>query len=898
MRNGSTGVKLGIAFGFLIALLIGVGWLGLSEMGLMNAGLTRLYRQQQGRLQETRQGGSYFTSNYRTVMHVFFMEPRSKGEISRDLAQMSENDKREIRSLKLIESGSESNAEKELLEKITQIKPQFSKSFQKMLHLMTDQGKPGEASKMMANQTLPLLNRYRAYWNALVVFEEGRLNQEKAQSDASYETARQISSLLVLLAIGLAVCIAIFATRSLMREVKGRERAQIALRRLNAHLEKKVAARTVELARTVETLKEEVSNRRSRETDLGRLVAIVESSDDAIVAITPDGTVTAWNPGAVRMFGYREDEIIGKSINSIIPNEYRAELVKNVLRLLDGDTVTHHESVRVRKDGNLIHVGLTVSPLKGPDGKIVGTSAILRDITERKSIEDALRHSEAAFRSIIENAPYGVVRTTLGGEIVMANPAVVRMLGYDTEAEVLSLNMKTDVYRDPDERQAATSWINNQDCVHGIEIDWKRKGGDTFPVRCSAHLVRNAEANVDIIEGFIEDITETRALELQLRQGQKMEAIGRLAGGIAHDFNNLLGVIVGYAELVSEQAGQNRALLNPVDQIQKAASKASALTRQLLAFSRQQVLEMELLNLNTVVSEMAKMLPRLLGDDIELETSLDPGLGQVKADQGQIEQVIMNMAVNARDAMPSGGRLQIKTGNFQCDYESKLQHATMAPGQYVTLSVTDTGVGMDERTQAHIFEPFFTTKEQGRGTGLGLATTYGFVKQSGGCILVHSEPDLGSTFTVYLPLVHGHVIPRAPNDDVTVTGGGAETILLVEDEESLRTLARNLLLDNGYTVLEASNGLEAIETARKHIGPIHLLLTDMVMPGMSGESVAKKLTVVRPEIRTVYMSGYMGGSANGRDDFDAIVIPKPFTRDFLLGKLRTVLDFEDKIESV
>ncbi len=897
MKNSSIGVKLGVAFGFLIALLIGVGWLGLSRMGLMNADLNRLFQQQQQKLEASRQGGSYFSSNYRTAMRVFFLQPRSREEISSFLVQMSENAKRETQALKQIESKSDSDAERGLISKIAQSQPLFDKSFQKMLSLMIDQGKPGEAGMVMAEETLPLLNRYRGYWNAMVVFEEGQLIQDRARSEAEYQSTRILSATLVLLAIGLAICIAIFATRRLIREIKGRESAQNALRKLNVDLEKNISERTEDLARTVETLKEEVSERKAREKDLRRLATIVESSDDAIVAITSDGTVTDWNPGATRMFGFREDEIIGTSINLIIPKERRAEPIENVSRVLRGATVVRHETLRMRKDGSLVHVGLTVSPLKGPDGKIVGTSAILRDVTERKAIEDALRNSEAGFRSIVDNAPYGILRTTMGGEIVQANPAMVRMLGYDTEAEVLSLNIRTEVYCDPNERHAALSWVAKQASVHGLELEWRRKGGEPFTVRCYAHLVRNEDGKLEIIEGFIEDITETRAMEVQLRQRQKMEAIGRLAGGIAHDFNNLLGVIIGYAELVFEKTGINTELLNPVEQIQKAAHKASALTRQLLAFSRQQVLEKQVLDLNAIVSEMAKMLPRLLGEDIELETLLDPELGPVKADPGQIEQVIMNLAVNARDAMPNGGKLLIQTGHFHCDHENKIQNVTMAAGEYVTLLVTDTGTGMDAQTQAHIFEPFFTTKAQGKGTGLGLATSYGFVKQSGGYIMVHSEPGSGSTFTIYLPLVHGEVVPRV-SSDVVAGCGGTETILLVEDEESLRTLARNLLVENGYTVLEAGNGMEAIEISRKHTGPIHLLLTDVVMPGMSGESVAEKLAFLRPEIRVVYMSGYTGFGERDLTDFDAVVIPKPFTRNVLLGKLRTALNFAEKTERI
>jgi two-component system cell cycle sensor histidine kinase/response regulator CckA len=470
----------------------------------------------------------------------------------------------------------------------------------------------------------------------------------------------------------------------------------------------------------------------------------------------------------------------------------------------------------------------------------------------------------------------------------------VDMLGYDSEQEVLGLSMGTDVYRNPGEHEEATRWSRNQDSVRGIEVEWKHKSGRPFTVRCAAHVVKDSNGNVEFLEGFVEDISERRALEQQVRQGQKMEAIGRLAGGIAHDFNNLLGVIIGYGDLVLEQAGVDNPLLKPVEQIRKAADRASVLTRQLLAFSRQQVLEMKVLNLNEVVAEMANMLPRLLGEDIHLETILDPALGQVKADQGQIEQVIMNLAVNARDAMPGGGRLLIQTRNAQLQEGFAYKQPAMVPGEYVMILVKDTGMGMDAQTQAHIFEPFFTTKERGKGTGLGLATVYGFVKQSGGYVWVNSEPGMGTTFTIYLPQVSETVEQNGTSAETAAPSRGAGIILLVEDEEMLRTLARSILEQSGYTVLEACDGMEAVDIAREHKGPIHLLLTDMVMPGMNGRAVAERVSRLHPDIAVVYMSGYTGFSAEEAASLDAAIISKPFTRDTLLQKLSEAMELEKK----
>jgi nitrogen-specific signal transduction histidine kinase/ActR/RegA family two-component response regulator len=390
----------------------------------------------------------------------------------------------------------------------------------------------------------------------------------------------------------------------------------------------------------------------------------------------------------------------------------------------------------------------------------------------------------------------------------------------------------------------------------------------------------------------LKDITERKALEKQLRQLQKMEAVGQLSSGIAHDFNNLLGVILGYSELLEDNLSQNTKLRKLAQEIKKAGLRAASLTRQLLAFSRQQVLEPKVLNLNAVVTDTEKMLRRLIGEHIEITSTLAPDLGQVKADQGQIEQVIINLAVNARDAMPTGGKLFIETRNFELDEEYALHHPPAVPGRCVELVITDTGVGMDAQTQSHIFEPFFTTKELGKGTGLGLATVYGVVKQSGGYVWVYSEPGIGSTFKVYLPRVDEAVQKSGPGDFESTPARGSETILLVEDEESLRTLTRTMLEENGYAVLEARGGEEAIEIARLHGPHIDLLLTDMVMPGMNGRAVAQSLALIRPGVKIVYMSGYSGFGSRGLAESGDILLSKPLTRDTLLRKLHEVLHLQ------
>jgi nitrogen-specific signal transduction histidine kinase len=393
-------------------------------------------------------------------------------------------------------------------------------------------------------------------------------------------------------------------------------------------------------------------------------------------------------------------------------------------------------------------------------------------------------------------------------------------------------------------------------------------------------------------EGIVENLTEWRELERQFRQAQKMEAVGRLAGGIAHDFNNLLTVISGHTEILSSLIEQDERPRRSVEQIGKAADRAASLTRQLLAFSRMQLLQPKVLDLNVVVAELGKMLPSLIGEDVGLIFAPEPKLGRVKADPGQIEQVIMNLAVNARDAMPQGGKLVIQTKNFVMDADYARTHPPATPGQYAMLTVSDTGHGMDAETQSRIFEPFFTTKEQGKGTGLGLATVYGIVKQSGGFIWVYSEPGQGTRFEIYLPRVDEPLELSEPLNHGVANLPGSETLMLVEDQEDLRALVGDFLRENGYTVLEAKDGIEGLEVAEQHQGQIHLLVTDLVMPRMGGWELAERLLSLRPQLKVLYLSGYAEYSAapfSGKYR-PGTLVEKPFLMNMLARKVREILE--------
>jgi two-component system cell cycle sensor histidine kinase/response regulator CckA len=634
----------------------------------------------------------------------------------------------------------------------------------------------------------------------------------------------------------------------------------------------------------------DITDRKHAEAEVSQLALIVESSDDAIVGKSLNGKIESWNAGAERLYGYAASEVLGKPVSILIPPEQRDELPEILERLKRDERVQHYETVRVRKDGRRINVSVSISPLKDTEGKIIGASAIARDVTERKRVEAQLQKSEAQFRSLVHDAPYGIYRVTLDGRLLHVNPALVMMLGYDSEEELMRLNVEKDIYRDPQIRQRLLKEHAHKDDFRALEAEWRRKDGKFITVRMTGHPVLEKDNSLSYFEVFAEDITERRSLERQLLQAQKMEAIGRLAGGIAHDFNNLLSVILGHSDILEQQVGSNGRLRKSVEATRTAAERAAALTMQLLAFSRKQVIEPTVIDLNTSVTEIQKMLHRVIGEDIELAIRLQPDLGYVKADPGQLGQVLMNLAVNSRDAMPSGGKLAIETANVELDDTYVRQHLGARPGRFIMLAVSDTGIGMDSDTLSHIFEPFFTTKDPGKGTGLGLSMVYGIVKQNNGYIMAYSEPGRGTTFKVYFPRT-AESLP-APHKVRKEIQGGSETILIVEDELALRELTCLLLQEAGYTVVESSGVEDAIATAKDSHRKIDLLLTDVVMPRMDGRELANQLVALRPNLKILYMSGYTDDVIVNRGALTqgAKLVQKPFTKSTLLQKVRETLD--------
>jgi two-component system, cell cycle sensor histidine kinase and response regulator CckA len=617
--------------------------------------------------------------------------------------------------------------------------------------------------------------------------------------------------------------------------------------------------------------------------------------EEAIVGMyqsTPDGRLLSANPAMARMFGFDSP---GELITSLTKTQFhpyvdpaRREEFERLLR--DQGVVNHFELQIQRKNGSKVWLWTSAQAVR--QGKtIVRYEGIFEDITDRKLLEEQLLQAQQKYRDIVENAVIGIFQSTPEGRYITVNPALAAMLGYDSPEDLMATitDFTQQVYVNPRSRAEFKRLAKEQGAATNFESQAYRKDGSKVWICANVWAVFKDGVVVGY-EGMNEDVTQRKLLEEELLQAQKMEAVGQLTSGIAHDFNNALSIVMGYSDLLRMRLPGGDLSQKYVEQIATAGRRANALTRQLLAFSRKQVIQPVVLDLNAITSEFEKMMRRLIGEDIEITFQRSPELGRVKMDPGQVEQILMNLVVNSRDAMPDGGRLCIETANVELDETYAHQTVHLCPGPYVMLTVSDTGCGMDEKTLLHIFEPFFTTKEVGKGTGLGLSTVYGIVKQNGGHVSAYSVPGEGTTFRLYLPRISETAkVSGLPQAFETIPLG-TETVLIVEDEEPLRMLARICLESNGYRVLDAPNAAAALELAKKHNGRIHLLLTDVVMPGMSGRELAECLAAQR-EVTVMYMSGYNNVliDHHGILERDTVLLEKPFTRQSLLTKVYEAL---------
>ena len=655
----------------------------------------------------------------------------------------------------------------------------------------------------------------------------------------------------------------------------------------------------------------EAANRAQGEEALRQSVQrtrlILDNALDAVITMSSSGVISDWNAQAERMFGWSRADALGQQMSAtIIPERYRArhdQGLKKFLETGEGPVLNKRiEITALHRDGHELPVELAISPAKV--GEHWTFSAFIRDLTERKKAEEALKLGERSLQAserrlvqILEAIPLGIMVSDEKGQFVLANAGAEKIFGKGVVPGLAvggfseSYNAYlagTDQLYPIERRPLVRALAGETTTVDDMEI---RREDRVISLMVKAAPIRDAEGK--IVSGVVAyiDSTERRTLEAQVGQTSKMEAVGQLAGGVAHDFNNLLTVIMSYGAMLLErlEPGENR---EDVEEIATAADRAAGLTRQLLAFSRQQVMQPRVMDVNDVVSGLEKMLRRLIGEDIELNITLDPRVEAINADPGQLEQVLMNLVVNARDAMPVGGRLTISTSNSHLSAESAAGTLHPPPGQYVTLTVSDTGTGMSRAVQKRIFDPFFTTKGQGRGTGLGLATVYGIVKQSGGEIYVYSEVGYGSTFKIYFPRFVLAAEERPPELAATEAVGGSESILLVEDDANLRALVARVLTRRGYSVHVAGSGVEALVIASDPALVLDAVITDVVMPGMNGRELVEKLLESRPEMGSLLMSGYTDDDVLRRGVLhgETAFLQKPFTPDQLTRKVREVLD--------
>ena len=640
----------------------------------------------------------------------------------------------------------------------------------------------------------------------------------------------------------------------------------------------------------------DITEQKKRKEEDSHLASIVRSSTDAIIGETLEGIAISWNGGAERVTGYSCEEMVGRPLSILLPPGRSTEVEEILACIRNGERVAHHETYWVKKGGEQIQVSLHISPIRDAGGKIVGASIIAHDISARNQAKEQLRDERFA-NALLESVQVGIVACDERGILTLFNQVARGWHGLPAEPLPAEKWAENYGWRLPDGRTP----LKKQEIplfralegerVTDVEMMIVPKQGEARTVLASGRPIVDSEGHKLGAVAAMIDITERKGLEQQFRHSQKMEAVGRLAGGVAHDFNNLLTIITGYGQMIQRNLEPGSPMRPHVEAVLKSGERAAALTRQLLAFSRRQDFSSRILDLNTVVGNTEKMLHRLIGEDIELLTVLPSGLGLVKGDPGQIEQVIMNLAVNARDAMPNGGNLTLETANVELDEAYARGHMPVEPGSYVMLAVTDTGCGMDASTQAHVFEPFFTTKEPGKGTGLGLATVYGIVKQHGGNIWIYSEPAQGTAVKIYLPRVEMGAAKVESHRAAGRELRGSETILVVEDEPDVRSLVVRLLRSMGYWVLEASRPDEALMVCLRHKGPVHLLLTDVVMPQMSGRDLLDRLRPLRPDIRVLFTSGYTEEALHRKVlKPDTAFLQKPFTEEALARKVRDVLD--------
>ena len=636
---------------------------------------------------------------------------------------------------------------------------------------------------------------------------------------------------------------------------------------------------------------------------------LLNSTAEGIYGIDLRGCCTFANPASARLLGYADPSLLlGRNMHALVHHTrkdgtpYPVEECR-IFRSFRQNQGSHvADEVLWRADGSSFPAEYWSHPICR-DGQVVGSVVTFLDITDRRQLEDQFRRAQQRLHHVVVSSPAVLFTSAIVDDqiqgITWTSENLREVLGYRPEVAISSDWWPANVHPEDLERVVAQTSADLFTRGHSTQEYRFRHGDGSYSwTKCDMRLVRGDGGRPSEIVGALLDISERKQAEEersklreQFQQAQKLESVGRLAGGIAHDFNNLLTVINGYADISLKELAPPDPMHEMIGEIRKAGRRAAELTRQLVLLSRKQITQPTVVNLNDIITEVEKMLARVIGEDIRLESVLSPSLGCVLADPGQLHQVLMNLAVNARDAMPGGGTLLIETRNVDLDDGYVEQHAEVKPGAHAQLMVSDTGIGMTKDVISHLFEPFFTTKKPGEGTGLGLATVYGIVKQSGGSIWVYSEPGQGTTFTIYLPRIDAEVTAQEKPEPVLASLRGTETVLVVEDQEQLRKMAGRVLRSYGYRVLEAANAGEALLSAERYAGPIHLLLTDVVMPGMTGPELADRIKPLRPSMEAIFMSGYSERAITDRRTLElaGVYLPKPFSPEALAAKVRGVL---------
>lgn len=622
---------------------------------------------------------------------------------------------------------------------------------------------------------------------------------------------------------------------------------------------------------------------------------LVENAPEAIVVIDAEtGRFVDCNDNALRLFRVMRAELLSHTpadfSPSVQPDGRRSnEVAGEQITLAAQGRKPCFEWMHRNSQGDEIPCEIHLIALPSTSRPLVRGSIL--DITERKRAEAKLRESEARYRGLVDNATYGIYWASPSNDLLFVNPALVQMLGYDSPDELLAIGNTRALYVNP----AAQDQVRTEYLPTGrVEstVEWKRKDGKIITVRINGRRAQDPLHGAECVEVIVQDVTERMALEKQLREAQKFEAIGQLAGGIAHDFNNMIGAIIGWADIGAEETEPGSPVHRHFGKVRHQAQRAAALTRQLLAFARRQILEPRDIDLNQSVIETLSLLEKVIGSNIEIKANLAPDLAIVRADPTQVEQVLMNLCINARDAMPEGGSLTIDGANVSFDERLCALRPLARPGQYAMIAVTDTGTGMDEATLSRIFEPFFTTKELGKGTGLGLATVYGIARQHGGFVGVESKLGAGSTFRVYLPVSTAPRIRREKTEDDSSVRGGSETILVAEDHDGLRHLAREILTNLGYEVLMAADGEQALQEFASHHMHIGLAILDVMLPKLSGPEVYARINATKPDLPVIFATGYSADLAllNRVQEQGLPVLQKPYPPRVLARRVREILD--------